>query len=125
MLYQIVYSPFFLVKMRCCVLASLMFLFILAARPISAENVSTIHFVAFVPYITGGNLIKSDHFGYKAAIQMAVDIINNRTDILPDFKMKVHFGETFVIVLFNFQFSFSVVLCTNCGIMALMVVLVQ
>ena len=71
-----------------------------------SNNTSVVHLVAFVPYLTGGNQIKSDHFGYKAAIQMAVDIVNNRTDILRDYKIKVHFGETYVI-LYTFLLNLS------------------
>ena len=96
------------------VATSLVLLCMLVPRGISANaanNTSSLHLVAFVPYMTGGYYIKTDHFGYRAAIQMAVDIINNRTDILPDYKIKVHFGETYVNVhillnLIYLQFTF-------------------
>ncbi len=57
----------------------------------SAVNKSrTIHFGAFVPSF--GN----DKFGYKAAIDMAVGQINNRTDFLEDYKIVVHYVDTYV-----------------------------
>ena len=65
-----------------------------------SNKTSTIHFGAFVPFleyfIDYGVPNGKDRFGYKAAIDMAVEIINNRSDILPDYKIQVHFGETFV-----------------------------
>lgn len=60
------------------------------------NNTSTLHFVAFVPYMQAVGPIKADLFGYKAAIQMAVDIINNRSDILPNYKINMEYGETWV-----------------------------
>ena len=49
-----------------------------------------IHIVAMVPFMF------NDRFGYKNAINMATELINNRSDILKDHKIKIHFGETFV-----------------------------
>lgn len=61
-----------------------------------ANNTSVLHFVAFVPYLKGGGPAKPDHFGYKAAIQMAIESINNRSDILPNYTIQVEYGETWV-----------------------------
>ena len=64
-----------------------------------SNNTSTLYFVAFVPYINGGGKILPDHFGYKGAIQMAVDLVNNRTDILPNYKIDMKFTDTFVSLI--------------------------
>ena len=103
MISEVVTFPTLLVTMKFVVPTSLVLLCLFVPTGIfanAANNTSTLHLVAFVPYMTGGYYIKSDHFGYRAAIQMAVNIINNRTDILPDYKIKVHFGETYVKLIF-------------------------
>ena len=68
----------------------------------SARNKSEIiHFGAFVPemkFYDKNNKLAEDKFGYKNAIEMAVEHINNRTDILPNHTIQIHFGETYVSV---------------------------
>lgn len=68
----------------------------------SARNESEIiHFGAFVPelqYYDKQSIVRLDKFGYKNAIEMAVEHINNRTDILPNHTIQIHFGETYVSI---------------------------
>ena len=53
---------------------------------------STIHVGVFVPYLN------EDRHGYKAAVLMAMDIINNnRTDLLDGGELVIHFGDTFAV----------------------------
>lgn len=37
-----------------------------------------------------------DQYGYQAAIELAVEMINNRTDILPDHEIVMLCGDTYV-----------------------------
>ncbi|XP_032219288.2 gamma-aminobutyric acid type B receptor subunit 2 isoform X1 [Nematostella vectensis] len=62
-----------------------------------------LHLGAFVPYS------EIDRFGFRAAMELAVEMINNRSDILGGHKMVLHYADTFygdggraVKALFNF-----------------------
>ena len=37
-----------------------------------------------------------DHYGYQAAIELAAEMINNRSDILPDHEIVMLCGDTYV-----------------------------
>ena len=63
---------------------------IMVGLSLALNKSQTIHFGAFVPYMFERT------FGYTDAINMAVAQINNRTDILPDYNIKIHFSDTSV-----------------------------
>ena len=71
-----------------------------------ANNTKELHIIALVPFIY------NDRFGYKNAVDMATDDVNNRSDILKDYKIKIHFGETFVSLGFSILFV-SIDACMN------------
>ena len=49
-----------------------------------------------------GGLLPSynnDRYGYQAALELAKDTINNRSDILKDYEIVVKYGDTFVCIV--------------------------
>eukprot|EP00794_Sanderia_malayensis_P017040 gene17040-18755_t len=69
--------------------ASAIALLVLEGTVAAVNKTNTIHFGAFVPSFG------RDRFGYKAAINLAVDYVNNRTDILANYTIHVHFVDTY------------------------------
>ena len=68
----------------------------------SVNKTKELHIIAMVPFLINPQIWStlSDRFGYHNAINMAVENINGRSDILKDHKIKIHFGETFVSFCF-------------------------
>ena len=70
-----------------------------------------IHIGAFVPFM------EEDRYGYHTAMKMAIDLINNRTDILDNYTLVLHSEDTHLVRVeadyFHFRFelvSFAAVL---------------
>ena len=68
----------------------------------SVNKTKELHIIAMVPFLINPGMLPflSDRFGYHNAIKMAVEHINDQSDILKDHKIKIHYGETFVSFCF-------------------------
>ena len=65
----------------------------------SVNKTKELHIIAMVPFINPDKP-PSNEISYYHAINMAVEHINGRSDILKDHKIKIHFGKTFVSFCF-------------------------
>ncbi|XP_068723157.1 gamma-aminobutyric acid type B receptor subunit 2-like [Montipora capricornis] len=60
----------------------------LSGSMVDTERKMKIHIGAFVPFL------KSDKYGHAAAMKMAIDFINNRSDILENYTLVLDFEDT-------------------------------
>jgi hypothetical protein len=67
-----------------------LFLLLVAGYLILAVPKHKIHIGCLIPGFS------SDQYGYQTAIELAAEIINNRTDILPDHEIVMICGDTYV-----------------------------